>query len=167
MTAVKIVTPRVSCTLVAHSKALVLYSNTGGKTSQQAVAMQIVKAVRKQLKGLSVKSSTSSSCIVEIRAKSSSTQTAGQVLQSLAEVCKSAAVAAYCGNLGQLCEASMIEALHNLGLADGMLYYLLMLTCLFPFVRNSRVWLLYESSGEKAFLRRNYDGDATYAAVQR
>ena len=81
-----------------------------------------MKCPRKQLKGVSAKSSTSNSSVIEVRARASATQTGSQVLQSLAEVCKSAAVAAYCGNLGQLCEASMIEALHNLGLTEGALF---------------------------------------------
>lgn len=115
--------PRQACN-VWHRKALPRFRYVWHRTSPLgfsgvAAGVQILKAPRKQIKGVVVNTSNSSSSVVEIRARPSQTQTGAQVLQALAEVCKSAAVAAYCGNLGQLCEATMIESLHNLGLADG------------------------------------------------
>lgn len=72
--------------------------------------MQIIPGTGKSLKGVSIKSHTSNSFIIEIKAVGTQSVPAWRTLRTLADVCKAAAVAVSCRNLDQLCAAALRQA---------------------------------------------------------
>ena len=65
-------------------------------------------------KGVHVKSHTSNSSIIEIRADALSKTPGWKTLRTLADVCKAAGVAVSCRSLDQLCSAALAQAVQQL-----------------------------------------------------
>ena len=81
-----------------------------------AIELQFVKTSPKLLKNIALKEVQRNQCVIGIRARASSSQTANLVMQTLVEVLKTLNAAAVTGCLGQLCEDGMSQALHHQGL---------------------------------------------------
>lgn len=72
--------------------------------------MQIIPGNGKNLKGVSIKSHTTNSFIIEIKAIGSAAMPGWKTLRTLADVCKAAAVAISCRNLDRLCAEALRQA---------------------------------------------------------
>lgn len=84
--------------------------------------MQFVKTSPKLLKNIALKEVQSNQCVIGIRARASSGQTAGLVMQTLVEALKTLNAALVTGTSGQLCEAAMGQALHHQGLIKSRFF---------------------------------------------
>lgn len=78
--------------------------------------LQIVPSSSKVPKGVHVRSHTSNSFIIEIRAVALSKMPGWKTLRTLADVCKAASVAVSCRSLDQLCSAALAQAVQQMKL---------------------------------------------------
>lgn len=89
----------------------------------RCVDAQIIPGSGKQQKGVVIKSHTSNSFIIEVRAVGSPSMPGWRTLRTLADVCKAAAVAVSCRNLDQLCAAALRQATRQMKIPGDVLVF--------------------------------------------